>query len=133
MWNSWSSAAVGAHLGDEDLDLERLHLVGEDVAEHLGVLVGERVGVHVLAAELVAGEVGGADAELPQLVELVVLADPGEGDAVVDLGDLVQRVRRVLGAEQDAVGVLEGGEAAAAGDALAGVVGPVLHPCSGAT
>ena len=41
---------------------------------------------------LVALEVGGADAGDAQLVELVVLADAGERDAVVDLADLAQRV-----------------------------------------
>src|SRR5690606_30884000 len=49
------------------------------------------------------------------------------GDAVVDLGDLVQRGRGVLRAQQDAALVAERGQAAAPGDALAGVVGPVLH------
>ena len=68
-----------------------------------------------------------ADAGDAQLVELVVLADPGEGDAVVDLADLAQRGRRVLGADEDAVVVDDGDEAATPGDALAGVVGPVLH------
>src|SRR5690606_21915788 len=58
---------------------------------------------------------------------LVVLADPGEGDAVVDLADLPQRVARVLGDDGDAVVVGERHQAPAPGDALAGVVGPVLH------
>jgi hypothetical protein len=78
-------------LGDEDLDLHRLHLVGEDLAEDLGVLVGQAAGVDVLAAVGVALEVGVADPGDAQLVELVVLADAGEGDAVVDLADLAQR------------------------------------------
>ncbi len=51
-----------ADLGDEDLDLHRLHLVGEDLAEDLGVLVGQAAGVDVVAAVLVAVEVGGPDA-----------------------------------------------------------------------
>ena len=88
----------GADLGHEDLDLHRLHLVGEDLAEDLGVLVGQAAGVDVLAAERVALQVGVADAGDAELVELVVVADAGEGDAVVDLADLAQRVRRVLGA-----------------------------------
>ena len=116
-----------ADLDHEDLDLERLHLVGEDVAEHLGVLVGERVGLHVLAAVAVALEVGVADPRDAELVELVVLAHPGEGDAVVDLADLVERRARVLGRDEDAVGEQDRGGAATACDALAGVVGPVLH------
>jgi hypothetical protein len=44
--------------------------VGEDLAQHLGVGVGEAAGVDVLAAVLVALEVGVADARDPQLVEL---------------------------------------------------------------
>src|SRR3954464_14106101 len=68
-----------------------------------------------------------ADARRAQRVELVVAADTGEGDVVVDLADLVQRARLVLRADEDAVVVDDRGEAAAPGDALAGVVGPVLH------
>src|SRR5690606_7880878 len=66
-----------------------------------------------------------------QLVELVVLADPREGDAVVDLAHLAQGVGGVLRADDDAVLVGEGHERPAAGDALAGVVGPVLHDLLG--
>ena len=51
MWYSWWSSPIGAELGDEDLDLERLHLVGEDLAEVLGVDVRERARVDVLAAD----------------------------------------------------------------------------------
>ena len=80
----------GAQLGHQDLDLERLHLVGEHLAEVLGVEVGQRTGVDVLAAVGVALGVGVADTRDPQLVELVVLAHAGEGDPVVDLADLVE-------------------------------------------
>ena len=76
--------------------------MGEHVAQVLGVEVGQRPGVDVLAAEGEALGVGVADPGHPQLVELVVLADAGEGDAVVDLADLVQRPRRVLGHDDDA-------------------------------
>jgi hypothetical protein len=48
------------------------------------------------AVVLVAAQVGVADAGQPQVLELVVLADRGEGDPVVDLADLVQRVAGVL-------------------------------------
>ena len=82
---------VLADLGHEDLHLHRLHLVGEDLSEDLGVRVGQAAGVDVLAAVLVALEVGVADAGDAELVELVVLADPRERDAVVDLAHLVQR------------------------------------------
>ncbi len=75
---------------DEDLDLERLHLVGEDLSEHLGVLVGQRLGVDVVSAVGVALEVGMADTGDSQLVVLVVATDTGEGDAVIDLGDLAK-------------------------------------------
>ena len=91
------------HLRDEDLDLVRLHLVGEDLAEGLAVRVGERARVDVLARERVALEVGLAHAGDAQHLELVVLADPGERDAVVDLADLVERAERVLGDDHDAV------------------------------
>ena len=127
MWNIWSPSGRQADLGDEDLDLHRLHLVGEDLAEDLGVLVGQAAGVDVVAAVLEALEVGGPHAGHAQLVELVVLADAGEGDAVVDLADLAQRLGAVLGDDGDAVGVAQGDEGPAAGDALAGVVRPVLH------
>jgi hypothetical protein len=63
----------------------------------------------------------------PQLVELVVLADAGERDAVVDLAHLAQRLRRVLGDDHDAVGVPDRGQRPTARDALAREVGAVLH------
>jgi hypothetical protein len=75
--------------------------VGEDLAEDLRVLVRQTPRVDVIAAELVALQVGGAHTGDAQLVELVVPAHAGERDPVVDL--------------------------AATGDALAGVVGLVLH------
>ena len=112
---------------DEDLDLERLHLVGEDLAEHLGVLVGERLGIDVVAAVGVALHVGVANTGDAELVVLVVATDAGERDAVVDLGDLAQVARRILGAEQDALVELDGDETPTSGDALLGVVGPILH------
>ena len=127
MWNIWSPAGSLTDLGDEDLDLHRLHLVGEDLAEDLGVLVGEAAGVDVVARVLEALEVGGADAGDAELVELVVLADTGERDAVVDLADLAQRLGRVLGDDRDAVDVAHRDQRPAAGDALARVVGAVLH------
>ena len=89
-----------AQLGHQDLHLERLHLVGEDVAEVLGVEIGQRARVDVLAAERVALGVGVAHPGDTQLVVLVVLAHSGEGDAVVDLADLVERPRRVLGDDE---------------------------------
>ena len=127
MWYSSSSSTVLPHLRDEDLDLVRLHLVGEHLTEGLAVGVGERPRVHVFAGERVALEVGLAHAGDAQHLELVVLAHPGERDAVVDLGDLVQRAERVLGDEDDAVDHAEGDQAATAGDALPRVVGAVLH------
>jgi hypothetical protein len=115
------------HLGHQDLDFERLHLVREDLPEDLGVLVGEAAGVDVAAAVLVTLDVGGAHPGHPQLVELVVTADAGERDAVVDLTHLAQRVGRVLRDDRDPVVEQDRSERAAAGDALARVVGPILH------
>ena len=107
--------------------------MGEDLAQELGVAVGQAAGVDVVPAELVALEVGGPHAVHAQLVELVVAADAGEGDAVVDLADLAEVVRGVLGDEGDAVVVGEGDQRTAPGDALPGVVRPVLHHLLGAT
>ncbi len=125
------AGGLDTDLGHEDLDLHRLQLVGEDVAEDLGVLIGERAGVDVVARVLVALEVGGADAGHAQLVELVVLADAGEGDPVVDLAHLAQRLGRVLGDDDDAVEIAQRHERPAACDALARVVGAVLHQLFG--
>ncbi len=119
------------NLGDEDLDLHRLHLVGEDVAEDLGVLVGQRPGVDVVARVLEPLEVGSTDARHPKLIELVVLADAGECDAVVDLTDLAKRLRRILGDDRDAVRVPDCHQCPTAGDALAGIVGAILHDLFG--
>src|SRR6185436_7977975 len=79
----------------------------------LGVRVGQVASLDVLAPVLIATEVREADACDPELLELRVLPDPGEGDPVVDLADLVQRGTGVLG------------------DALVGVLGPVLHELLG--
>ena len=79
----------------------------------------------------VAAQVGVAHPGHPQVLELVVLADRGEGDPVVDLGDLVQRPARVLADEGDAVVVGEHHDRPSAGDPLAREVGPVLHQLLG--
>ena len=86
-------AGTRPDLGHEDLHLQGFHFMGEDVAHVAGVEVGQRAGVDVLPAELVTLDVGVLDPGHPQLVELVVLADAGEGDPVVDLADLVERTR----------------------------------------
>src|SRR5436190_2272861 len=62
-----------------------------------------------------------------ELVELAVATDARERDAVVDLADLVQGVRRVFRADEDAVVVSETSQRSPASDALARVVGTVLH------
>ena len=87
--------------------------------------------VDVVTGVLVAGEFGLTYASDPQLVELVVLAHSGEGDAVVDLGDLVERAAGVLTEQQDPRVVLERHDRPAPADALAGVLGPVLHQLLG--
>ena len=117
---------------DQHLHLEGLDVLGEDVAERLRVGVGERLGAHVPAAVGVALDVGVPHPGHPQVLELVVLAHAGEGDAVVDLRDLVEQGGRVLGHEQDAVAVLDGDDGTAAGDALAGILRLVLHHLLGA-
>src|SRR5581483_9887513 len=61
------------------------------------------------------------------LVELVVFADTGKGDPVVDLPDLVQGSRGVLSHDEDPVGVHAADEGPAPSDVLPGVVGPVPH------
>ena len=81
----------------------------------------------VLPVVLVSGHVGVADPGLAQVLELVVPADRGERDPVVDLADLVQRAGRVRRNEQDAALVLQHHSAAAARDALARVIRLVLH------
>ena len=120
-----------ADLGDAELDLEGLRLLGEDLAEGLGVGVGDDPAGDVAAVVGVAADVGQADAGDAQALELAVAADGGEADAVVELADLVQGGAGVLGDEQDAVGVGEDGDAAAAGDALAGVLRAVAHELLG--
>src|SRR5919199_1206022 len=67
----------------------------------------------------------------PQALELAVAADGGEADPVVELADLVQRGAGVLGDEEHAVGVGDDGDAATAGDALAGVLRLVAHQLLG--
>ena len=91
-----------ADLGHHDLHLVRLHRLGEAGAELLGVPVREAAGGDVAPVERVAGEVGVGDAGLAQHLVLVVPADGGERDPVVDLADLVQHGRRVRRRHQDA-------------------------------
>ena len=122
---------VAADLGDDDLDLVGLGLLGEHRAQGLGVGVGQAARGDVGAVVGVAAQVGVAHPGHPQVLELVVLADRGEGDPVVDLGDLVQRPAGVLADERDAVVVGEHDDRPAAGDALAREVGPVLHQLLG--
>ncbi len=93
--------ALLADLDDEDLDLERFRLAGEDHAERLGECGGQAHGGHVFSRVQVSHQVGLPDARLPQGLEFVVPAHTGEGDPVVDLTDLVQGGRRVLGEKQD--------------------------------
>ncbi len=121
----------GPDLRDDDLDLDRLGLGREDGAELLGVGVGQAAGGDVAAVVGVAAQVGVADAGHPQVLELVVLADRGEGDAVVDLADLVQGARGVLGREGDPPVVGDDDGRPAARDAFARVVGLVLHQLLG--
>ena len=101
--------------------------MSERLAENLRVVVGQAASLDVVTGVRVTLHVGVTNAEPPQLVEFVVLADPRERDAVVDLADLAQRVGRVLGYQQNAVEVLNRHESATARDALARVVGPILH------
>ena len=115
------------HLAHEQLHLEGLDVLGEDVAEPLRVRVGQGLGAHVPPAVGVPLDVGQPHPRHPQVLELVVLAHPGEGDTVVDLRDLVEQGGRVLGHEQDAVAVLDGHDGPPAGDALAGILRLVLH------
>jgi hypothetical protein len=119
-------------LGDEDLHLVGLVATGgEDRAERLGIGVGEAASGHVTPVVGVAAHVGQAYARDAEVLELVVATHGREGDAVVDLAHLVQRLGRVLRDEQDPVGVLDRDDGAPAGDALAGEVGPVLHQLLG--
>ena len=105
--------------------------MGEVVAEDLGVLVGQRAGIHVVAAEGITLEVGVANPGDSELVELVVPADAYEADPVVDLAHLAQRVGRVLGTQENTLGVRAPDGRPTASDALAGVVRFVLHQLLG--
>ena len=117
-----------AHLRDEDLDLVGLlGTRGEDRAQRLGIGVGQATTGHVQPVVGVAAHVGQAHAGDPEVLELVVATDCGEGDPVVDLADLVQRGGRVLGDEQHAVDVADHRDRTSPPDALACEVGPVLH------
>ena len=117
----------GAHLGHHDLHLEGLRALGEDRAEGLRVPVGDAARRHVVPVELVAGDVGVGDPGLTQVLVLVVAADRGEADPVVDLADLVQRAGRVRRHQEDPARVLQCHAAAAARDAFPRIVGLVPH------
>ena len=101
--------------------------MGEDLPEVLRVDVGQAAGVDVLSRVRIALQIGVAYTGDAKLVVLVVLAHARERDPVVDLAELAQCARRVLRAQQDAVGIGERQCAAAPGDSLARVVGAVFH------
>lgn len=79
----------------QNLDLERLHLAGEDGAEHGRVLVGQALAGHIFPGVGVSLLVGVADPRLPKIL-LVDLSDAAKGDSIVDLGDLAQVGAAVL-------------------------------------
>ena len=119
-------------LRDEDLDLVGLlGPGGEDRAQGLGVGVGQAATGHVEPVVGVAAHVREANAGDPEVLELVVATDGGEGDPVVDLADLVQRRGRVLGDEQHAVDVADNRDRTSPPDPLAREVRPVLHQLLG--
>ncbi len=120
--------AVVGHLGHAQFDLVGLGLFGEDPAEGLARTdVGQLAPADVAAVVGVAAGVGVLDAAPAQVVELVEPADGGEADPVVDLADLLQRPRRVLGNEQHAVGVGERDDAASPGNTLARELRSLAH------
>src|SRR5881409_300513 len=125
------ASVVARYLRHQDLHLVRLHLLGEDGGQGLGIPVGDVSGPDVLPPVRVPPEIGEAHAGDPQVLELAVLPHPGEGDPVVDLRDLVQRGAWVLRDEQDPVRVLEAHHRLAPGDALVGEVRAVLHELLG--
>ena len=102
-WSLPSSAPTSATMISTSL---RLLGLGEDSSECLGVSVGQTSTGHVGAVVAAAAQVGVPDSGDAQILELVVLADRGERDPVVDLTDLVQSPRRVLRDEQDSLVVL---------------------------
>src|SRR5207247_1869240 len=125
------AAGLAVDLTHEDLDLVGFHLLGEDRGERLRVGVGEVARLHVLAAVLVAAEIGQTDPRDPELLELAVLPHPRERDRVVDLADLVQGGAGVLRDEQESVDVLHADHRSAACDALVRVVRAILHQLLG--
>src|SRR5437899_4639031 len=68
------------NLADHDLDLVGLHLLGEDGGERLRVRVGEVTSFDVFPPVLIAAEIRESDTRDAELLELGVLADPGECD-----------------------------------------------------
>ena len=68
-----------------------------------------------------------------ELIELVVAADAGERDAIVDLAHLAQGVGLVLRADHDAVLHAERGQGPASGDPLRAKSARSFMSCSGAT
>jgi hypothetical protein len=118
---------VVGDLGNTEFNLVRLGLLGEDGAECLGVDVGELPAADVTTVIGVAAGVGVLDATAAQAVELVESTDRGESDAVVDLADLLQRTRWILGHEQHAAGVGQRHHTAATGDSFTGDLRPLPH------
>ena len=119
--------AVVGDLGDAQFDFVRLGLLGEDGSQRLGVHIGELAAADVAPVVGIAARVGVLDAAAAQAVELVESAHRRETNTVVDLTDLLQRARRVLGHEQHAAGVGQRDHAAASGDSLARELGTLTH------
>src|SRR4029434_9647776 len=118
----------GAEFGHHDLHLVRLITTGgEDRAQYLRVRVGQPAARHLSPRIAITAEVGVPYPGLSQVLELVVAADGSESNAIVDLAHLVECLRSVLSNEQDAVDVMEDYHRTTTGDALACVIGPILH------
>ena len=122
---------VRTDLGDDDLDLVGLGLLGEDRAQSLSVGIGKSARGDVAAVVGVAPQIGVTNPGHPQVLKLVVLAGRRESNAVIDLGHLVQSTGGVLGNEGDASVIAQNHDRATSGDSLAGEVRPVLHELLG--
>ena len=119
--------AVVSDLHHQNFHLQRLQFLAENGTEALRVAVRKRTGGHIFPAVHESLEICVPDAGLPEIFKFAVLAGPRKGDAVVDLGDFIQRGAGIFRDEQYPVHIFNGDDGAAFGDAFLGILRLVLH------
>ena len=119
------------YLRYNNLDLKRFGVFGKDGSQCLGIGIGKTAASDVFAIVGIPPGVCEPHPGYSKAFKFVVFTDRGEGNAVINLADLVQCTRRVFGHKCDPISVLNDNDTSPSSNALAGVVGLVLDDLFG--